>query len=337
LFAALNRGNRSITLDPEAFPKQEILSALLKRADVLVHNLPPARAECLGLDRKSSDEFPELIVVSVSGYGLEGPYSEYRCYPINASAVGGISVGIGRRGDRPLTIPMELGQYQMGLVAAIGVLTAYLARQEVGGQYIDVAETAVWATEHTGQNILTFLYLGVSGIRAGNHSIGPYPNSFLRCKDGYVCISLTPLDQWLKFLEIMGNPEWTQLPRYRNRRAMTDEYPDEVDALVSEWLMQHTCEEIFSMTRAAGLPIVPALSVADLLKHEHLEARGMLQPLSLRDNTYRVPRLPFVSSDAEGLTVAGVAPKVGEHTAEILGELGLTASELRELFECEAI
>lgn len=328
MFASLNRGKKLMSLALDTPRGVRILSDLLRGVDVLVHDLPPSQAQHVGVDREGVAQRPELIAVSVTGYGAEGPYSDQRCYPINAAALGGLSVGIGRPRERPLTIPLELGQFQLGVVAASGALAAVLAREHAGGQCVDVSETDVWATVHTGQNILTFLYLGVSGIRAGNHSVGQYPNSFLPCKDGYICISLVPLPQWVKFIEVMGTPEWTLLPRYRNRRAMTEEYPDEVDSLVVEWLMQYTKEEILAMTRPAGVAIVPAYSVAEILHNEHLRERAAFEQLAISGEVYQVPRLPFLLTDARDQQPIAEAPGApGRDTIEVLREAGVGRGE----------
>jgi crotonobetainyl-CoA:carnitine CoA-transferase CaiB-like acyl-CoA transferase len=332
LYAALNRGKQVAALDLDLPSGRALLAERLEWADVVLHDFAPGRAARLGFGASAAAE-AGLISVSISGFGAVGPYADAVSYPINAAALGGISVGIGRPGEKPLTIPLGLGRYQAGLCAAIGVLACARARDDVGGQEVDVSEADVWATVHTGQNVLTFLYLGISGIRAGNHGIGQYPNSFLRCKDGYVCITLTPLPQWLKLLELMGEPEWTKQERYRNRRAMTEEYPDEVDALIAPWFEERTMAQILDIARDSGLPIVPALGVGDLLENEHLEARRAFESIELADGgSYRVPGLPF-----KGEAHAGTAAAVGRARRSSGALLGIPAADLDQAFECEVI
>lgn len=338
LVAALNRGKRVVSLDITQRAGASLLQELLSRADILVHHLSPDVAASLGVDTATLEQsHPRLVSASVTGYGADGPYAGFRCYPINAAALGGLSVGIGRPGERPLTIPLEIGEYQAGVVAAIGILAALNAVQDVGGQGVDVSEADVWSAVHTGQNILTFLYLGVAGLRAGNHSIGQYPNSFLRCKDGFMCVNLTPLPHWLKFIEVMGTPEWTKLPRYRNRRAMTEEYPDEVDRLLEEWLMQYTKAEIFKMARDAGLPVVPALGIDEVLANEHLRARAAFEAIRLGARDYDVPRLPFLLDPRPEPPAPSVPGRPGCDTEAVLRELGIVGARLDELYELEVI
>ena len=333
LFMSLNRGKDRVQLDVESVTGREILRRMIAGADVVIHNLSPVEVEQIGIGADLNRDAGQLITAALSGFGSAGPYAGAPCYPINATALGGISVGIGAPNRKPLTIPFGLGEYQAGLVAAIGVLACALARKYVGGQNIDVSEADVWATVHTGQNVLTFLYLGVSGLRAANHGIGQYPNSFLKCKDGYVCITLTPLAQWLKLLEIMDNPEWTKEPRYRDRRAMTEEYPDEVDALIAPWFEDRTAAEILEIAKEAGLPIVPAFEVGDLLENEHLKARDTFVVVaSGEEESYLLPRLPFKTEALATIDRRERRPRLA-----LAERFGVDSHELDALFECEVI
>ncbi len=331
LFHALNAGKRSVTLDVTTPTGRAILDELLERADVLVENLPATDADVLAPEGLT-ERHPHLVHVPVTIHGRHGPYRDRRGTSLTASAMGGISIGIGRPGDRPLTMPFSLGAYQAGLAAAAGVLIGLLARRRVGaGQEIDVAEIQVWGTVHTGANILTYLYLGVTGIRQGNRGIGLYPNEFLPCKDGFVCLTCTPIHHWIAFLDCMGQPEWAQNPRYRNRRAMLEEYPEEVDALLIPWLAQHTRAELFAMAREKRFPLAPGMTVPDMLAEEHLDARNFFDKLQVDGEVVRVPGLPSRFSTLRPERPSR-APALGEHTAAILGEeLGRLNSTLTQL------
>jgi crotonobetainyl-CoA:carnitine CoA-transferase CaiB-like acyl-CoA transferase len=332
LFHALNSGKRSVTLDVTTPTGREILDELLASADVLVENLPAEEADALGFSGDGGrNGHPHLVHVPVTAYGRTGPYRTWQGTSLTASAMGGVSVGIGRPGDRPLTMPFALGAYQAGLAGAAAALLGLLARRRLGaGQEVDVAEIQVWGTIHTGANILTYLYLGVTGIRQGNRGIGLYPNEFLPCKDGFVCLTCTPLHHWIAFLECMGQPEWSANPRYRNRRAMLEEYPEEVDALLIPWLREHTRENLFAMARKKRFPLAPSMTVADTLASEHLGARKFFDELAIDGTRARVPGVPSRS----GLRWhrCQPAPALGAHTAEVLGqELGRSPETLTQL------
>lgn len=324
LFLALNRNKRGVTLDYTTPSGHELLDRMLSRADVLVTNLPPRELEETGLDPAVlTERHPRLVVVAITPYGLSGPYRDRPATDLTLSAAGGLSVGIGDPGREPLALPDLQASHQSGLAAAIGTMAALFARRRTGvGQVVDVSETDVLATVHTGYHLPNFLYRGVGGIRAGHRmGLGLYPMTVLPCADGYVYLSCPQMEQWQRFLHLMGDPAWTEEPRYRNRRAMTEEYPDEVDALLIPWLMQHTKAELFAMCREAHVPCAPLNTIADVVTDAHLRERGFFERIDHPvAGTATYPGVPFrISGDAG--TSHGRAPLLGEHTAEVAAEV----------------
>ena len=109
------------------------------------------------------------------------------------------------------------------------------------GQHIDIAEIETMAGLYNGPEALMAVYQWRVTRRTGHHALDfPYPNCILRCKDGYIFVGSPEGRQWRRLLELMGSPEWSQEPRFRNRTVMNNEYADEVDGYVEEWLLQHT-------------------------------------------------------------------------------------------------
>jgi len=340
LFLWLNSNKLGITLNPDTAAGQKICKALLKDTDVFVTNLPEDELRGMGLDYPSLQEpFQRLVMVSITPFGTSGPYSKYKAYHLNSAATGGICIGIGDPDREPLTMPLSQGAYQAGVSAAGAALVALLARRKSGlGQYIDISEVEVWAALHVGHHILTFLYRGVTGIRRGIHTgYFNYPNVCLPCKDGYVCLVTPQLEQWNRFVELMGNPEWAKKPRYMNRRAMQEEYPEEVDALIIPWLMQRNKEEIFKACLEKRIPCSPVYNIAELLEHPHLKARMFFReidhPLA---GCLKYPGAPYRFSKQSEQSVRP-APLLGQHNEEILCDrLGLTRDELATLCSSEA-
>ncbi|MGK2850832.1 MAG: CaiB/BaiF CoA transferase family protein [Candidatus Limnocylindrales bacterium] len=326
LFLALNRNKRSVTLDHTSTAGREALERLLGWADVLVTNLSPRELDAAGLDPMAlSERHRRLVVVAVTPYGLTGPYRDRPATDLTISAAGGLSVGIGDPDREPLALPELQAGHQSGLAAAIGAMAALFARRRTGrGQVVDVSETDVLATVHTGYHLPNFLYRGIGGIRAGHRmGLGLYPMTVLPCADGYVYLSCPQMEQWQRFLHLMGDPAWTEEPRYRNRRAMTEEYPDEVDALLIPWLMQHTRAELFTMCREAHIPCAPLNTIADVVADDHLRERGFFERIDHPvAGTATYPGVPFrISGDAG--TPHRPAPLLGEHTAEVAAEVGI--------------
>ena len=321
LFMAVNLGKRGITLDVGIPTGKELFLELLKQTDVLVEDYPGQIIEEWQLDYAHLKQAnPRLIVSSISIFGRSGPYANYQATHINAAAASGLAMGQGHPDREPLTMPYDLLAYQSGAGGFAATMLALLARDVTGrGQQVDVSEVDTIATLYS-VGITTYLYRSLSFLRNGNHGSFLYPDVFLPCKDGYVGLVCNQLRQWIRFLELMGTPEWTEDPRYRNRRAMTEEYPDEVDALLTGWMRQHTREELFKMCTEQDVPLTPAYTIQELLEVPHLRERDFWLPIAHpRAGTFRFSGPPFKFSQTPP-AIKSRAPMLGEHNSEVLGK-----------------
>jgi len=335
LFLSLNTNKLGITLNLDTATGRDILKRLLKDADVFVENNAPKCMEELGLDYDSLEKInPRLIMASITPFGQSGPYRDYKAYDINCAAAGGVSIGVGHPDREPLALPLSQGGYQAGISAASAILIALFAREKMGkGQHIDISEVGVWAGLHVGVYVLTFIYIGVTGIRRGTHGgYFIYPNEILPCKDGYVLLNCPQLAQWVRFLELMGNPEWTKNPRYRNRRAMHEEYPDEANALWIPWLKEHTYEELFQLCMENRIPLAPIYTISDLVNHPHLKECNFFVELDHpQAGRLKYPEGPCKFSKTNW-ELERPAPLLGEHNEQILCQrLGYSKEELIDL------
>jgi CoA:oxalate CoA-transferase len=302
---------------------------------VFVENNPPQLMVELGFDYNSlSGINPRLIMASITPFGQTGPYRDYKAYELNCSAAGGVLVGVGYPDREPLKLPSSQGSYQAGASAATAVVIALLARKRIGeGQHIDISEAEVWANLHVGAYVLTFLYRGITGIRRGTHGgYFRYPNEILPCKDGYIALNCPQLEQWTRFLDLLGNPEWTQNPRYRDRRAMHEKYPDEVNALLVPWLKEHTMEELFQICLKRRIPLVPIYHINDLVDHPHLKQRNFFVELDHSEaGRLRYPLGPCQFSKTNW-KMERSAPLLGQHNELIFCQrLQYSSQELAEL------
>jgi crotonobetainyl-CoA:carnitine CoA-transferase CaiB-like acyl-CoA transferase len=332
LFLWLNTNKRGITLDPARPTGRHLLHALLAEADVFLHNWSPAAAAALELTEASlRQRHPRLIVAALTPYGSTGPYADYRGADLTVCAAGGVSIGTGFPDRAPLTLPLSLGAHFSGIAAAAAVLLAVFGRDVTGrGQFVDVAETDVLATLLAGYGIPTYIYRGITGIRAGRHmSLGLYPNAVFECRDGFVCIDCPQLAQWQRLLELMGHPAWTQDPRYRDRRRITEQYPQEVDALMAPWLLARDKAAIFAEAQAHRVPAGPVNTLAEVAEDAHLRerryfvrvARDDTGPLPYPGAPYRFGRTPWA--------IRRPAPRLGADNEAIYGgRLGVSREEL---------
>ncbi len=335
MFLWLNTNKLSITLDLKMTQGRTILTQLLKQADIFINSFTPKQAKKLGLKQTSLKQInSQLIIASVTPFGQSGPYKDYVAYDINCSGAAGVSVTIGAPDREPIRMPMFLGAYQAGAATTAAILISLLAREAGGnGQSIDISEVESWTTMHTGYLVSTYIYQGVSGIRKGRHrAYFHYPNSVLECKDGYIALIAPQLDQWVRFVQLMGNPVWSEEPRYRDRRAMAEQYPDEVDTLLSVWLKQHTKEEIFKLCRQNHIPFAPVRTIGELTADPHLKARRFFQEVyHPAAGTFDYPG-PAYTMHATPASIDRHAPLLGQHNQEILcGRLEYSREDLINL------
>jgi crotonobetainyl-CoA:carnitine CoA-transferase CaiB-like acyl-CoA transferase len=201
------------------------------------------------------------------------------------------------------------------------------------GQLVDVAETQVIATLLTGYHLPTYIYRGVAGWRSGNRMrLGLFPNCVLPCKDGYVCIDAPQLEQYQRFLELLSEQDWMQNPRYRDRRAMSDQYPEEAESLIAPWFMQRTGEEVLQACLEHRIPCVPVKTFDGVIQDPQLNSRGYFREVHHpQAGDYRYPGPPYRLSQSP-CKIVRPAPALGQHNEEILGgELGLDSEEVEEL------
>ncbi|MCH8106920.1 MAG: CoA transferase [Chloroflexi bacterium] len=333
LFANINK--RGLTLDPAKASGRRILDSLLDSADIFLENQTPDLMNRLALDYESLKiRHPGLIVTSITPYGLTGPYAGHRGYDLTANALGGLSFGTGYPHREPLTTPMYQASFLAGVAAAFATVVALLGRNMTGqGQQVDVAEAQVISVLLSGYHLPTYIYRGVAGWRSGNRMrLGLFPNCVLPCKDGYVCIDAPQLEQYQRFLSLMQDQDWTQNPRYRNRRAMSEEYPEEAEALITPWFMQHTKEEILRICLENRVPCAPVRNIDEVLDDDQLNSRDYFQDLDHPEaGTLRYPGPAYRLSETPCRNVRP-APTLGQHNVEILcGELGMEPSELTGL------
>jgi crotonobetainyl-CoA:carnitine CoA-transferase CaiB-like acyl-CoA transferase len=281
----------------------------------------------LQLDYPSLRELnPRLIVTSITPYGQTGPYADYKAFAINCCALGGVSQSIGHHRREPLTFPLSMGHYLAAVNGAAATMVAILARDVTGlGQHIDISEADVWATHHVGFGVTLYAFIGREHLRNGYLGGGwTYPTGrFIPCKDGHMALCAPQAKHWTKFVELMGNPEWAKEPRYRDRRAMECDYPEEVDALLAPWFLERTKQEHFEFFERNAIPFAPLYDIEDEVNDSHLGEREFFTTID-RDGSGKLPYpgAPYKFSGTPW-KLERPAPQLGEHNEEICcGRLG---------------
>lgn len=330
LFLFVNQGKRGVTLDMQSRSGVARLHELIDGADVFVENQPYDVLNRVGTSAEQlAKRHPNLIAVSLSPYGRTGEYKRYAGYDLQVNALSGMSFGTGHTHREPLTTPDLQAAFMAGVGGAYAAIVALLARESLqasgygsAGQYIDVADSGIIATLLTGYHLPTFIYRGIAGSRSGNRMrLGLFPNCVLPCRDGYVCIDAPQLEQYQRFLNLLGDPDWMDNPRYRDRRAMSDQYPEEAESLIAPWFMEHDKEEILRLCLENRIPCAPVVTIDEALESPQLRSREWFRELEHpRAGNLRYPG-PLVRLHGSPLTVTRPAPTIGQHCEEVFGEL----------------
>ncbi len=246
-----------------------------------------------------ANQLPHVVFGAASIFGLTGPLAGVPATPLDAQAVSSVAWSLGEPGRAPLSIPPGILECQAGAHLAAACLMARFVGGAQAGRIADVALADVLAS-YVAVNCRFYIHHGMQWQRAGrraSNSGGAYPFVILPCADGDVCLSGRTRPEWERFVVAMGSPDWAQQPRYRKLRAMGQQYPDEVDALILPWLKRHTKAEIVDLANQHQLTIAPLRTFAEVLATPQFEDRGFLRPWTHAGQTLLGPGLPFKVSE----------------------------------------
>ena len=246
---------------------------------------------------------PDTVFGVTTVFGLTGPLAGVPATPIDAQAEAGVAWALGEPDRPPLAIPPGVLECQAGAHLAAACLMARLAGPApADGRIVDIALTDV-LVHYVGVNCRFYIHHGMSWKRAGRRAAdsgGAYPFVILPCADGAVCLSGRTRPEWERFVEAMGSPAWTQEPRYQKLRAMGQQYPEEVDALIAPWLEARTKAEIGEIADRYRLTIAPLRDLVDVLATPQLAERDFLRPWTVDGRQIVGPGLPFRVAKARG-------------------------------------
>lgn len=272
------------------------LDSLLADSDILLCDDPTQLIALAGPIEALQARFPHLVVGMATTFGLTGPYAGLPGTALDAQALSGVAWSLGEAARAPLSLPPGVTEHQGGAMLAAGCLMALSVRDAGGsGQLVDIALSEVLASYVAG-NCRLYIHHGLQWHRSGSRasgSGGAYPYVILPCKDGEVCICGRTREEWMRLVQVMGNPAWASEPRYQDLRAMGKQYPDEVDALMLPWLAQHTVAELAAVALKNNLIVSPIRGFAEVLQTRHFTEGGFLRDGQAAGKPVKVPSLPF--------------------------------------------
>ncbi|RZJ23832.1 MAG: CoA transferase [Acinetobacter sp.] len=337
LFQSCNRNKRSISLNLKTELGREALIELVKNADGLVENYRAGVLEKMGLGYEQLKEInPRLVYTSIRGFGDsvggESPYKNWPAFDIVAQAMGGWMGVTGQDADHPVKVGGGAGDTVSGLFAAFGTVSALLHAKNTGlGQYVDVAMTdSILALSEIV--VSQFSYLGVSAKPVGNGIPGLAPFGTIKVKDGVIAIAAPHDPQFHLLCDLLGCPELKDEPKYLNEGSRWANHV-ELNAAIEQYTVQKTKLELKELF-GGRVPFSPIYTGEEIFKDEHFAARNMLPQVEHPGTATptAVPGIPVKMSLTPG-EVRTRAPKLGEHTREILNELGWDNQRISQLLE----
>lgn len=326
LFIYLNSNKKGVTLDIHSPTGRELLVELVKRADLLIEDLPPSTANKLGLDYPSlHQENPSLVVTSITPFGRTGPYKDYKAYYLNTYHSGGDAHQLpgGRLADElyrdrePIKAGGYLGEYEVGLSASVASMGALIGRMmDNQGRHIDVSkqETLI------NLNYADFCAYHNKGIKFNRRGLRfpYYIGGLYRCRDGFWELLIPSQRQWDALVEFMGNPTWAKEKKYATQESRIVHSGD-VDEKIETWAMAHTRQEIYDGLQECGCSVGLVYSIDEVLNDRQMEYRGYYidveHPIA---GKFKSPSAAC-NFPTTPVAVRRPAPLLGQHNAEIYG------------------
>ena len=355
-FTMLNHNKRSITIDTKNPKGKEVLEELVKICDVLVENFAPGVLDRMGLTWERIQSLnPRMVVASVKGFG-PGPYEDCKVYENVAQCAGGAASTTGFDDGPPLVTGAQIGDSGTGLHLALGIVTALYQRNSTGrGQKVLAAMQDgvlnLCRVKLRDQQRLAHGPLkeypqypngefGESVPRAGNASGGGQPGWILKCKgwetdpNAYIYFTIQG-HAWEPICDALGKPEWKTDPAYTTAKARQP-HIDEIFATIENFIKDKTKYEAVDIFRKYDIPCAPVLSMKELLVDESLRKSGSIVevPHPVRGSYYTVGS-PIKFSDMKPEITA--SPLLGEHTDEVLAELGYSKDQIAAMHSNKAV
>jgi len=323
-FHATNRGKRSIELDFESEEGRRIVRKLAARSDVLIENFKVGGLAKFGLDYKSlAPDNPRLIYCSVTGFGQTGPYAQRPGYDLMAQGMAGMMDLTGNPDGEPMRAGVPVSDIFTGVYSAVGILAALARREKTGrGGYVDTAlvDTTVGVLSNQALN---YLVSGKVPHRMGNAHPNITPYQVFPVADGHIIIASGNDGQFAKLCAVLGEPELAKQEKYidnKSRLAHRAELIGRLCALTARLPR----DELLDKLEAAGVPAGPINDLAQVFSDPQVVHRGMrIERPSAAAADGKIPgvRTP-ITLDGEPMAAEYPSPRLGEHTDEILREIG---------------
>jgi crotonobetainyl-CoA:carnitine CoA-transferase CaiB-like acyl-CoA transferase len=336
-FLSLNRNKRNLTLDTSKPESAEIIRRLVQGADVVVANLPNNVLKSMRLDYDSLKATkPDIILARISTFGPDGPYANRVGFDTVVQAMSGAMSLTGFPGA-PVRDIVPFEDYGTALHTAFGVMVALYHRAQTGeGQIVDGSLLATGVTYVQGL-LAERSVLGIERRQLGNTSFYAAPSDAYKTKDGWIVVSAVGNDMFARWARLVGREDFIGDPRFASDQLRADNRAAITDAM-NAWLSTRTMEQAIAELEKARVPAGPVLDIGQVLEDPQVKARELLcyvehpgaaKPVPLADTAVRLSATPG--------GIRRRAAALGEHTDEVLREIGYNDTEITKLRKAEVV
>lgn len=337
-FLAYNGSKRAITINIRSPEGIALLRRLIGAADIVVENFRAGTMEQMGLGYDAlSAHNPRLILVSISGFGTEGPYIGRPAFDEIIQGMSGLASLTGDAEGPPTLTGTYVADFVTGLYGTIAALVALQSRAQTGrGQWVrtNLLQCLISILNTT---VSRFLLLGDGPQRHGNRNPNIAPGNVYRAKDGYVAIECLTQDMWEGLAQAMDRQDLVRDPRFADV-VIRQQNAQDLDREIEAWMAPQRVDEVIAILERHSIPAGPVLDIPSLVRDPQFLANETVVNVEY-PGLGSLPLLaPPLHLAAEGRPQRGRPPSLGEHTAEVLSEwLGLKADEIEKLRAAGAV
>ncbi|KRF62709.1 CoA-transferase [Bacillus sp. Soil768D1] len=327
-YLCANRNKQSMTLNLKSEKGKEIFRKLVSSGDIVVQNFKTGTLEKMGIGYEELKEFnPQLIMASITGFGLTGPYKDLPGYDYIIQAMSGLMSITGETDGSPMKVGVAIADILTGLYTCIGILSALYHREKTGeGQEIDISlmDCQVSSLVNVSSN---YLFNGITPERMGNQHPNIVPYQTFHASDGELVVAVGNDEQFRRFTYVLERPDLAEQEQFkRNENRLLNK--EELIPIVEDLLKRKTKKEWKMLLDDAGIPNGPINTIAEMLEDPQIKARDMLVNMEHPTvENLRVTGSPLKLSKTP-VTMRKHPPLYGEHTDSILAGIGYKPDEI---------